>query len=136
MNKFSKGMTLLESIIGLSLCVVVIPLIVQFLVLFNSMLIDIKDNMNSASELLFLETIIRRDLKQSIIHKINDDLIYLTFDDKTISYFIKSNRIVRQTNALNRYISNYLTYEVINRISDHCFDIVSNKANTMLCVNE
>ena len=129
-------MTLLECIIGLSLCVVVIPLIVQFLVLFNTILLGVKDDLNSASELLFLEAVMRRDLKQSLSHKINNDLIYLTFDDKTISYFIKSNRIVRQTNTLNRYMNNYLSYEVLNRINDQCFEIVSNKLNKIFCVNE
>tara|TARA_A100001015_G_C15013110_1_gene724150 strand:- start:866 stop:1276 length:411 start_codon:yes stop_codon:yes gene_type:complete len=136
MYKFYKGMTLLECIIGLSVCVTIIPLIVQFLVLFNTVLLAVKDDMNSASELLFLEAVMRRDLKQAVSYKINNDFIYLTFDDKTISYFIKSNRIVRQTNTLNRYMNNYLSYEVLNRVNDHCFEIISNKSNKIFCVNE
>tara|TARA_A100001015_G_scaffold151515_2_gene167987 strand:- start:1167 stop:1583 length:417 start_codon:yes stop_codon:yes gene_type:complete len=131
--KHQKGMSLLEIVVALAITSLILPIVINFFILFNRYTMVIQHQINIKTEEIFLDTIIRQD-KNTADHIIMGiDNVSFYQDNNRIHYYIFSNKVVREVNGIKRYLTkNSVYYSFLKNRSD-CFDLSSEKSNITLC---
>ena len=102
----STGFSLIECVVSLGLLSTLLPLMVNVIINYNLFITHLEEKALFFDEKLYLEQLIRHDLRQAqSITQVNHDL-HLIFTDTTLYYRLKNHYLTRQyPSGYTRYLS-------------------------------
>ena len=132
--KNQKGISLIECVIACFIMSILLPVITHFLIQFTSVVSKMQEEVALSSEMIFVDTIMRRDLAHTQRVLLLDDNNVLIEADESILYHVKEKRLQRQYVAkVGRYVSSLLHYELLTLNQEHCLELQSSRKKQMIC---
>lgn len=127
-----KGIAMLEMVMICFVLAIITPMLTQFTMQFNAFSIAVQKKIDSQFEWLFVDSIMRQDLRQfDVDEKLTNNLNLVNHTGR-VSYFVKQSRLVRQNGKRNRYITQHEDIRSMNTSKD-CVNIVTEETTYHLC---
>ena len=130
-----KGVLLMETIIGLTIMALVMPLLIKNLVQINNIYMKNQQRSSLLFETIFLETVIRREWVQAQTIEYDQGYLLIEMPDKRVSYYVKNNRVAREVNGKSlRYMTALTQYtELLYHHESGCLELKSIDASWQIC---
>ena len=129
----STGFSLLECVISLGILSLLLPLMVNVIISYNLFIAHLEEKVLFFDEKLYLEQLIRHDLRQAMsITQVKHDL-YLTFADTIIYYRLKNHYLTRQyPSGYTRYLSKKINiYTIYYDSPSKCLTLIGDFDSAM-----
>ena len=129
----STGFSLMECVISLGILSLLLPLMVNVVITLNLFIARLEEKALFFDEQLYLEQLIRHDLRQAMsITQVNRDL-HLTFADTTLYYRLKNHYLARQyPSGYTRYLSKKINvYNIHYDSPSKCLTLVVDSNSSM-----
>lgn len=123
---------MLEMVMICFVLAIITPVLTQFMMQFNAFSIAVQKKIDSQFEWLFVDSIMRQDLRQFDVDDELSNNLSLVNHTGRVSYFIKKSRLVRQNGKRNRYITQHEDIRSMNKTKD-CINFVAVKTTYHLC---